>query len=83
MEAPMTERRTSARLRQLKAGTIVFNGAKSVFSCTVRNVSQAGACLMVTSPLTVPAAFDLMVGSERKPCTIAWRAPDRIGVAYQ
>jgi hypothetical protein len=79
----MNERRTSARTRQLKAGSIVFNSAQSTFSCTVRNVSAAGACLMVTSPLTVPAAFDLLVAGERKPCAIAWRLPDRVGVQYQ
>jgi hypothetical protein len=83
LEADMDERRTSARARQLKAGSIVFNGAKSVFTCTVRNVSQAGACLLVTSPLTVPAAFDLMVDGARRPCAVAWRRPDRIGVKYQ
>jgi hypothetical protein len=79
----MIERRTTSRARQLKAGSIVFNGAKSVFSCTVRNISQAGACLMVTSPLTVPAAFELRVDGERRSCAVAWRQPDRIGVKYQ
>jgi PilZ domain-containing protein len=79
----MNERRTTARARQLKAGSIIFNGAKSVFTCTVRNVSNAGACLLVPSPLTVPAAFDLLVDGVRRRCAIAWRQPDRIGVQYQ
>jgi hypothetical protein len=79
----MSERRTSGRLRQLKAGSIVFNGAQSVFSCTVRNISQTGACLLVASPLTVPAAFELMVDGARHPCAVAWRQPDRIGVRYK
>jgi len=79
----MTERRTGGRVRQLKAASIVFNGATSVFSCTLRNISQAGACLMVPSPLTVPAAFELRADGKRRPCTVAWRLPDRIGVRYQ
>jgi hypothetical protein len=82
-EHHMTERRASERLRQLKAASIVFNGATSVLSCTLRNISQAGACLMVPSPLTVPAAFELLTGGDRRPCTVAWRLPDRIGVKYQ
>ncbi len=79
----MNERRTTARARQLKAGSIIFNGAKCVFTCTVRNVSNAGACLLVPSPLTVPAAFDLLVDGLRRRCAVAWRQPDRIGVQYQ
>ena len=79
----MSERRTNERRRRLKAGTIVFNNATSVYSCTVRNVSKTGACLMVTSPLTVPAEFELMTEGERRPCTVAWRRPDRIGVKFQ
>jgi hypothetical protein len=79
----MNERRTATRARQLKAGSIIFNGAKSVFTCTVRNVSDVGACLLVVSPLTVPAAFDLLVDGVRRRCAVAWRSPDRIGVQYQ
>ena len=79
----MIERRTSQRLRRLKAGSIIFNSTKSVFSCTVRNVSQAGACLLVASPLAVPAAFELEMASERRSCAVAWRASDRVGVRYQ
>ena len=79
----MSERRTGGRQRQLKPGSIIFNSAKSVFSCTVRNISQAGACLMVPSPLTVPAAFELRADGERRACAVAWRLPDRVGVKYQ
>jgi hypothetical protein len=78
----ISERRTGARSRQLKAGSIVFNGGKSVLSCTVRNISQTGLCLMV-SPLGVPSAFELLTGGERRRCTVVWRLPDRIGIKYQ
>jgi hypothetical protein len=78
----MNERRTTTRARQLKAGSIIFNGAKCVFTCTVRNVSNAGACLLVPS-LGVPAAFDLLVDGVSRRCAVAWRQPDRIGVQYQ
>jgi hypothetical protein len=79
----MSERRTNERRRRLKSGTIVFNNASSVYSCMVRNVSKTGACLMVTSPLTVPAEFELMMEGDRRPCTVMWRRPDRIGVKFQ
>jgi hypothetical protein len=79
----MSERRNNERRRRLKSGTIVFNNATSVYSCTVRNVSKTGACLMVASPLTVPAEFELMTEGDRRPCTVTWRRPDRIGVKFQ
>jgi hypothetical protein len=76
------ERRKDARSRQLKSGSIVLNGATSVLTCTVRNISRAGLCLMVPSPFAVPAAFDLLAGGERRRCAVVWRLRDRIGV-YQ
>jgi len=82
-ENRMIERRTDVRVRRFKAGTIVFNDAASVFDCTVRNISATGACLLVASPLTLPAEFELMIEGERRPCAVAWRRPDRVGVEYQ
>jgi hypothetical protein len=82
-ENRMIERRTDVRVRRFKAGTIVFNDAASVFDCTVRNMSATGACLLVTSPLTIPAEFELMIEGERRPCAVAWRRLDRVGVEYQ
>ncbi len=79
----MTERRTRVRSRQLKTGGIVFNGGKSVLSCVIRNISQAGACLLVSSPFIVPSPCELLASGERRSCTVVWRQPDRIGVKYQ
>jgi hypothetical protein len=79
----MIERRADMRARRFKAGSIVFNDAASVFDCTVRNTSIGGACLLVTNPLTVPGDFELMTEGERRPCTVAWRRPDRLGVSYR
>ena len=78
----MSERRTASRHRTLKAGTIVFNNSSSVYSCTVRNVSKTGACLLMAGALSVPAQFDLMMDNERVPCTVRWRRTDRLGVRF-
>jgi hypothetical protein len=77
------ERRTSTRSRQLKGGTIVFNGAQSVLSCTVRNISQGGVCLAVPSALVAPAAFELSAGGQRRRCAVVWRQTDRVGARYR
>ena len=81
----MQERRNKSRHKILKAGTIVFNRAGTI-SCTVRNLSQAGACLQVESPVGIPEAFDLRIDSEgliiTHHCKVEWRTVHQIGVAF-
>ncbi len=50
----MEQKRIAQRHRVLKAGTIEFNGGG--IDCTLRNVSETGAALDVTSPVGIPAA---------------------------
>ncbi|KYG22386.1 MULTISPECIES: PilZ domain-containing protein [unclassified Bradyrhizobium] len=78
----MDERRDKARHRVLKAGTIEFGGG--AIDCTVRNLSDAGAALDVTSPVGIPEHFTLFVPADGKhlPCTVVWRKEKRIGVRF-
>lgn len=78
----MSEHRTTARRRTLKAGSIEFAG--SGIDCTVRNLSEAGAALDVVTPLFIPDRFTLVVQSEhlKRPCHIVWRREKRIGIAF-
>jgi PilZ domain len=81
----MSERRRHPRQRTLKAGRIVFNHRFSVISCTVRNVSEGGACLQVASSVGIPNCFDLTIepdGASRA-CDVAWRSEQRIGVVFR
>jgi PilZ domain len=79
----MNERRSTPRYRVLKGGTIEFNRAGGV-SCTVRNLSAAGACLEVASPLGIPESFDLMIGNDRHihHCKVVWQSVHRMGVQF-
>lgn len=79
----MSEHRTAQRHRVLKGGTISFNGAAGI-SCTVRNVSDTGAALEVTSPVGIPSAFTLVIDNDHvaKRCHVVWRKEKRIGVAF-
>jgi PilZ domain-containing protein len=81
----MTEQRRHPRHRTLKAGRIVFNHRFSVISCTVRNLSDGGACLQVATSVGIPDDFDLVIEPERepRPCHVAWRSEQRIGVAFR
>jgi hypothetical protein len=76
----MDEKRSVPRHRVLKTGTIEFGGGG--ISCTVRNMSVAGAALDVVSPVGIPETFTLVVEHVSYPCRIAWRKPARIGVTF-
>lgn len=78
----MDERRSKARHRVLKAGTIEFGGG--AISCTVRNFSDTGAALDVTSPVGIPEHFTLFIQADgiHLACTVVWRKEKRIGVRF-
>jgi hypothetical protein len=80
----MDERRAVPRLRVLKAGTIAFNHGAGI-SCRVRNLSAAGACLEVTSPIGIPDRFVLAIDGEPalRPSRMVWRTENRIGVVFE
>jgi hypothetical protein len=79
----MNERRTSVRHPRYKGASIVFNRLGSVISCTLRNISANGACLIVPADLFVPAEFKLLIEGAMHSCVVAWRRPERVGVKYQ
>jgi PilZ domain-containing protein len=78
----MVEKRTTARHRVLKAGTIEFGGG--AINCMVRNMSNSGAALDVSSPVGIPEHFTLVVSADgiHRPCYVIWRKEKRIGVAF-
>lgn len=78
----MNERRDKSRHRVLKAGTIEFGGG--AIDCTIRNFSDTGAALDVTSPVGIPEHFTLAIKADgtHLPCTVVWRKEKRIGVRF-
>jgi hypothetical protein len=81
----MEERRRAQRTRVLKGAKIMFNQCASTMDCTMRNVSDRGACLQVATPVGIPATFELSLddGRLRRPCRLAWQGADRIGVVFE
>jgi len=77
------ERRSKARHRVLKAGTIEFGGG--AIDCTVRNLSETGAALEVSSPVGIPEHFTLVIEPNHihVPSRIVWRKDTRIGVHFE
>jgi hypothetical protein len=78
----MGEHRVAPRHRVLKAATIEFGGG--AIDCTIRNMSNTGAALDVTSPVGIPQQFILVLPADglHMPCHVVWRKQKRIGVTF-
>jgi len=83
MEQTAQNRRKIVRNRVLKGGYITFKGHSSTINCTIRNLSDHGACLKVESPIGIPDQFDLVLGNTSiYHCCVTWRKATRIGVNF-
>lgn len=73
------------RSRTLLGGRIVFNDRQSTFDCMVRNISDGGAKLRVTSLLGIPRAFELQIKdyNEKFVCETVWRDHNELGVSFR
>jgi hypothetical protein len=80
----MDEKRKSPRRRVLKEGKIIFADGLRVIDCTIRDMSQEGARLLIASTLGVPDTFHLFEKSTGLvyPATIAWRQASSVGVKF-
>jgi hypothetical protein len=79
----MIERRAAQRHRVLKQGMLAFSGGGGA-DCTVRNISESGARIEITSPVGLPATFTLVIAADRflRQCHAVWSAERWIGVAF-
>jgi hypothetical protein len=79
---PLNEHRQAPRRRLLKAGKISFGGG--AIDCTVRNLSETGAALEVTTPVGIPERFTLVIEADQRhvQCHLVWRKERRIGVLF-
>jgi hypothetical protein len=76
----MTNRRRSPRHATCETARLVFN-YRHVRNCTVRNISDHGACLEVTST-DIPDTFDLIRDQDSRTCEVKWRQFHRLGVEF-
>jgi hypothetical protein len=79
------ESRRAPRHKVLKGAKISFHQLMTSTDCTVRNLSDTGACLVVNSQVGVPDDFDLVLDSDHsvKRCHVEWRAGTKIGVSFR
>jgi PilZ domain len=78
----MDEHRKAKRMRMLKSGKILL-GSHAV-PCTVRNLSDAGACLEVQTTVGIPSMFEFVMPSQPpRTCKVVWLGETRMGVHFQ
>jgi len=84
-KAMSQEHRKDQRHRTLKTGKISFCQGACVIDCVIRNMSDAGASLVVPTTVGIPDKFTLVDvhGGSRHPVTVAWRQGERMGVHFE
>lgn len=77
------DNRSLHRNRTLKGGRIVTNDGHSTFDCTIRNLSEGGAKLAVTSIIGLPQRFALALQDGRHfNCEMVWHTESEVGVKF-
>jgi hypothetical protein len=77
------EKRVTPRHRVLKSAFIVISEKAPKLECTVRNISELGAALQVSTTVGIPPHFDVIVDGVRHRCRSIWRTDTKIGVAFE
>jgi hypothetical protein len=80
----MDENRNTDRCRVLKEGKIIFADGMRVIDCTIRDMSDAGARLLIASTAGVPDTFHLFEKTSAMiyPATVVWRRPSAAEVKF-
>jgi hypothetical protein len=80
-EPLVDKRQPPSRRRMLKAGKILL-GTHPI-TCTIRNISEKGACLQVQTSAGIPSVFDFLTSGEpTRTCKTIWRDDTQIGVMF-
>ena len=80
----MDNRRSRPRVRSFLQGRIYFNKRNSSLDCLVRDLSEDGARLKVSSSVALPEVIELHLPNknESHQATLQWRTGDEIGVSF-
>jgi hypothetical protein len=80
-----TDARKAERALVRRCGWYVRSVGQQLRECTVWDVSESGARLVVDSPETIPDLFHIYMTldfSSRRHCRVVWRSKTQIGVEF-
>jgi hypothetical protein len=78
----MSERRATPRRRVLKTARIAISEMAPKLECTLRNTSDLGGALQVSTSRGLPSNFDIDIDGQRRRCRTAWRSDTKIGFQF-
>ena len=80
----MSDLRASPRRRTLLGAQIEFKNRSFTVACTVKDMSDSGARLILAGTCEIPAVFDLWIPEQnrRVRARIMWRRLSLVGVAF-
>jgi PilZ domain-containing protein len=76
------EKRTNFRKRVLKTAHIILSDKAPKLDCSVRNLSDTGACLQLSTTYGIPMSFDVVLDGVRRSCRAVWRTDPKMGVTF-
>jgi len=79
----VNEKRGSVRRRVLKTAFIIMSDKAPKLECTVRNISETGAALQVSTTIGIPKSFVVIIDGVHHHCHSVWRTDAMIGVAFE
>jgi len=82
-QTAVDEKRAAPRRRVLKSAFIVLSEKAPKLECTLKNISETGAMLQVSTTLGIPHNFDLILEGEKHHCHSVWRTETSIGVEFK
>jgi len=77
------ERRAVYRQRVLKTGVIILGEKAPKLECAIRNVSDSGATLQMSTTVGIPGNFDVIVDGTKRRCRSQWRTDTLLGVKFE
>jgi len=76
-------KRNAPRRRALKTAAIVISEKAPKIPCAVRNLSETGVALQVSTTIGIPQTFDVVIEGQRQRCRAMWRTDKKIGVVFE
>jgi hypothetical protein len=78
-----SERRVHQRRRVIKGGKVIFNRGQSIIDCSIRDLSNGGARLVMPDTTIMPHDFRLQMHDGRiLQCELRWARNGTFGVSF-
>ena len=77
-----TENRTQTQKRVFRTAQIAVGEKAPKLECAVRDISEQGARLSVSTTFGLPQQFDIIINGQRKRGRSIWRTLTELGVVF-